>query len=301
MPKSGWMAGQTGFFLQKNEVCSKCGSESVTKLTGRNGQEVMKCTKKKCRHTMNLYKKNVLVRNLRLQDVLLLVYLWAEGIGFRAMQRMSGVGSKAVAKLLADIQQALMDHCLTNVPTMGGPNKIVEIDETEVGLKRKGVKGTPANIKMDVWGCVERQSGLVMFHIYKKLTSDGDHRFGPAKADEVLPLVSKTVALGTIIFSDGLAAYKNKLVEMGYKHDSVSHQAGEYAKNSRKKQLKGLRVHINTIEGVWGNFKNWIRGKLGVNRQRYPLYLYEFMWRHNTRITAPKSDFFHEILKLLCK
>ena len=42
----------------------------------------MKCTNYKCRHTMNLYKKNILVRNLRLQDVLLIVYLQSEGIGF---------------------------------------------------------------------------------------------------------------------------------------------------------------------------------------------------------------------------
>ena len=77
---------------------------------------------------------------------------------------------------------------------------------------------------------------------------------------------------------------KKKLVEMGYTHDSVSHQAGQYAKNSKKKALKGIRVHTNTIY-----------------RDRYPLYLYEFMWRHNIRITAPKSDVFHEILKLLCK
>ena len=185
-----------------------------------------------------------------------------------------------------------MDYCLANAPVMGGANKVVEIDETEVGLKRKGVKGTPAQIKMDVWGCVERESGLAMLHIFKKLNSDGHHRFGPAKASEVLPLVSKTVVPGSIIFSDGLAAYKNKLVEMGYKHDFVSHQAGEYAKNSRKKPLKGLRVHINTIEGVWGNFKNWIPGKLGVNRHRYPLYLYEFLWRHNAGITTPNCNFF---------
>ena len=105
---------------------------------------------------------------------------------------------------------------------------------------------------------------------------------------------------GSIIFSDGLAAYKKKLTKMGYTHDSVSHQVGQYAKNSKKKVLKGFRVHTNTIEGVWGNFKNWVRGKKGAYRDRYPLYLYEFMWRHNTRITTPNSEVFHEILKLLC-
>ena len=261
----------------------------------------MKCKKYFCRHTMNLYKKNALVRNLKLQDVLLVVYLWSEGIGFDAITRMTGVGRHGVSWLLADLQQAIMGHCMANPPIMGGKNKVVEIDETEVGKRQKGVKGTPSKIKMDVWGCVDRDSGLAMLHIFNKLDAKGHHRFGPANASEVLPLVAKTISPGSIIFSDGLAAYKKKLAEMGFTHDFVSHQAGQYAKNSRKKKLKGIRVHTNTIEGVWGNFKNWIRGKKGVYRDRYPLYLYEFMWRHNIRITAPNSDVFHEILKLLCK
>ena len=292
---------QTQGFLVKNDTCTKCGSKPLSAATRSSGQQRMKCTKKNCRHTMNLYQKNVLVRNLKLQDVLLIVYLWAEGIGFDAIKRLSGIAGSSVSRLLADIQQAIMDFCIANPPTMGGKNKVVEIDETEVGKRRKGVKGTPSKIKMDVWGCVDRDSGLLMLHIFNKLDGKGHHRFGPAKASEVLPLVAKTVSAGSIVFSDGLAAYKNKLVEMGFTHDFVSHQAGQYAKNSRKKKLKGIRVHTNTIEGVWGNFKNWVRGKKGVYRDRYPLYLYEFMWRHNTRILAPKSDIFHELLKLLCK
>ena len=295
---SVWLIKQG--FLQKNDMCTKCGSKSVSEVVGKNGQRVMKCTNYKCMATMNVYKKNVLVRNLKLPDVLLIVYLWAEGIGFAAIQRMTGVGTDAISRLLCDIQQAIMAYCIANPPVMGGSKKVVEIDETEVGVRRKGVKGTPAKIKMDVWGCVDRNSGLLMLHIFNKLNSKGHHRFGPANASEVLPLVTKTVAAGSIVFSDGLAAYKSQLAKMGYTHDFVSHQAGQYAKNSKKKVLKGVRVHTNTIEGVWGNFKNWVRGKKGIYRARYPLYLYEFMWRHNIRITAPTSNVFHEILKLLC-
>ena len=296
---AGWLQKQG--FLVLNDTCAKCGSKPLSAATGSYGQQIVKCTKKKCRHTMNVYKKNALVRNFKMQDVLLIVYLWAEGIGFDAIKRMTGIARTPVSKLLAEIQQAIMDHCMANPPTMGGPNKVVEIDETEVGKRRKGVKGTPSKIKMDVWGCVDRESGLAMVHIFNKLDAKGHHRFGPANSNEVLPLVAKTVTRGSIIFSDGLAAYKNQLTKMGFTHDYVSHQAGQYAKNSKKKKLKGIRVHTNTIEGVWGNFKNWIRGKKGVYRDRYPLYLYEFMWRHNTRIKAPNSDIFHEILKLLCK
>ena len=147
---SFWLIEQG--FLAKTDLCAKCGSTSLTQMSGRNGQQVMKCTKKNCRHTMNLYKKNALVRNFKLQDVLLMVYLWSEGIGFDAITRKTGIGRHAVSRLLADLQQAIMDHCMTNPPTMGGKNKVVEIDKTEVGKRRKGVKGTTSKIKMDVWG-----------------------------------------------------------------------------------------------------------------------------------------------------
>ena len=61
---AGWLIKQG--FLHKNDVCTKCCSKSVSEVTGEHGQQVMKCTNFKCRHTMNLYKKNILVRNLRL-------------------------------------------------------------------------------------------------------------------------------------------------------------------------------------------------------------------------------------------
>ena len=100
---------------------------------------------------------------------------------------------------------------------------------------------------MNVWGCVDRQTGLICFCPFQKLTKTGSHRFGPAKAAEVLPLVAKCVKKGSIVFSDGLRAYKSKLKRMGYQHSSVNHQSGEYARQSS--QYDGVVVHTNSIEG----------------------------------------------------
>ena len=108
---------------------------------------------------MNPYRKCLLVRNLAMKDVLLCTYLWCEKVGFSAIARMTGISRKAISSIIADIQQAMLTECLEHPPTMGGPGKIVEIDETEVGVRRKGVKGRPANIKMEqarnmmVWWC----------------------------------------------------------------------------------------------------------------------------------------------------
>ena len=66
---------------------------------------------------------------------------------------------------------------------------MVEIDETEVWKKRKGVKGTPSKVKMDVCGCVVLCFGTC--NVFKKLNNRGHYRFGPANGSEVLPLAAK--------------------------------------------------------------------------------------------------------------
>ena len=63
------------------------------------------------------------------------------------MKTMTGISNNGV---LDCIQNAIMDKCLKNPPLVGGHQKVVQIDETEVGKRRKEVKGRPSNIKMDV-------------------------------------------------------------------------------------------------------------------------------------------------------
>ena len=51
---------------------------------------------------------------------------------------------------------------------------------------------------------------------------------------------------------------QSKLKRMGHQHSSVNHQSGEYARQSS--QYDGVVVHTNSIECVWGSYKNWLRG-----------------------------------------
>ena len=110
---------------------------------------------------------------MKVRHVLLITYLWSEGVGFSAIKRLSGASNTGVTNLLGDMQQAVVDECLKNPPMIRGPNKVVEIDETEVGVRRKGIKRSPSNVRMDVWGCVERDSGLLVFHHFDKVNKYG--------------------------------------------------------------------------------------------------------------------------------
>ena len=109
---------------------------------------------------------------MKVRHVLLITYLLSEGVGFSAIKRLSGASNTGVTNLLGDMQQAIVDECPKNPPMIRGPNKVVEIDETEVGVRRKGIKEA-SNVEMDVWGCVERDSGLIVFHHFDKVKKHG--------------------------------------------------------------------------------------------------------------------------------
>ena len=74
--------------------------------------------------------------------------------------------------------------------------------------------------------------------------------------------------------TDELRSYVN-LPSIGYKHESVRHNIGEYGRGD---------VHTNGIEGYWSNLK---RGIIGVYHQVSPKHLHrycdEFAFRYNTR------------------
>ena len=186
---------------------------------------------------------------------------------------------------------------------LGGVGSVVEVDE-ESGRKRKGLHGHPTSVKMDVWETVDRRKKLVVFKSFKKWHATEDRRrCGPSSAAEVLPFVSQFIAKGTTVFSDGFRAYRCNLDEMGYPHESVKHADGQFVKTTAKKRLTRLvtsmgRVHTNTIDGYWGSFKIHMRGMKSLRTEHMPLFLAEFMWRHNTPILSPSTSIFVQMLAL---
>ena len=86
-----------------------------------------------------------------------------------------------------------------------------------------------------------------------------DNRFGPSSKEEVLPFVSKHIMPGTQIFSDGLRAYRDNLVKMGYPgSEYVSHKDGEFVRTC----TDGEKCHTNSIDGLWGLLKADLRYRL---------------------------------------
>ena len=97
----------------------------------------------------------------------------------------------------------------------------------------------------------------------------------------IRPIIEAAVAAGARIHTDEYASYA-RLPAWGYRHATVRHGRGEYA---RDEDGDGFReVHVNTMEGTWSLLRSsWLRPHRGVSQEKLPLYLGLSEFVHNAR------------------
>lgn len=94
------------------------------------------------------------------------------------------------------------------------------------------------------------------------------------------PIIKARVAAGALIHTDEYDIYA-RLPEWGYRHKTVCHGRGEYA---RDEDGDGFHeVHVNTTEGFWSLLRSWLRPHRGISQEKLPLYLAFFQFVHNAR------------------
>ena len=94
------------------------------------------------------------------------------------------------------------------------------------------------------------------------------------------PIIKATIAQGATVYTDEYAIYK-ALKQWGYKHDTVCHGTGEYARDDDQDGF--CEIHINTMEGFWSLLRSWLRPHRGISQEKLPLYLGFFQFVHNAR------------------
>jgi transposase len=100
------------------------------------------------------------------------------------------------------------------------------------------------------------------------------------KQATIRPLIAATIAPGTLVHTDEYDIY-SRLEEWGYRHKTVCHGKGEYARDEDGDGF--CEVHVNTMEGVWSLPRSWLRPHRGVSQEKLPLYLAFFQLVHNAR------------------
>ena len=96
----------------------------------------------------------------------------------------------------------------------------------------------------------------------------------------IRPFIETSIATGTLVHTDEYNVYA-RLEHGGYRHKTVCHARGEYA---RDEDGDGFgEVHVNTIEGFWSLLRSWLRPHRGISQEKLPLYLGFFQFVHNAR------------------
>lgn len=178
------------------------------------------------------------------------------GVSAKWLQRQTGVTYKTAWRMFREIRSMLDEG------EPGPLRGLVEVDETYIGGKKHG-QGRGAVGKAVVVGLHER-GGKVVAEVVPDV-----------KRRTLGPIIEHYVEPGSAIFTDELMTYGH-LRGRGFIHASVNHKA--------KKWVVDGVVHVNNLEGFWGNMKRGIDGahhKVGVRYLQH--YVDEWAFRFNHR------------------
>lgn len=242
--------------------CPRCGERSISRIETR---KLFECNAPSCRYQFSVTVGTVFQdSHLPLSKWFMAIYLMGEskkGISARQLQRTLDVTYKTAWYLAHRIRSAMEED--SPVPLSG----IVEVDETYVGGKSRGVKGKGGpgrgTKKAMVIGAVQR-GGEVRIRV-------GDR---PNKATLHAFIRENVADDAEAIHTDAWQAYGG-IGDADTAPEFVSHNQGEW--------IRGI-VHTNTVEGVWSLLKRSIVGSYHqLSTKHLPAYLDEVAFKFNNR------------------
>mmetsp|Transcript_12445 Transcript_12445/g.11279 ORF Transcript_12445/g.11279 Transcript_12445/m.11279 type:complete len:340 (-) Transcript_12445:128-1147(-) len=255
--------------------CSKCAS--FMRLSNYDNNPVWRCNSskdgKRCNTKIGFRLHSYFRRSKApLRKVLLIMYFWWMREEQQFAVKEADVSKQTVTDWYSFCRCLCRTYILDGWDQIGGPGKIVEIDESKFG-KRKYNKGK----RVDgcwVFGAIERPltlngKPLNATNIRVRVVED-------RKEDTLLGLINDWILPGTMIYSDCWAAY-NGITEMNnYGHLTVNHSTNFVDPSTG--------CHTNRIEGQWRQIKAFlprfgIKNKNGKKTNLLNLYLYEYTYR----------------------
>jgi transposase-like protein len=247
-------------------ICPHCGdTENHTKLKGKEHREgLYQCNACRQQFTVTvgtLFERSKIPLHIWLKATYLLMSS-KKGMSTRQLSRMLGVSVKSTWFMMHRIREALRDNPELAGP-LGGPNKVVEADETYVGGKAKNRAYREPPKKEAVFSLVERDGRVRSFHIPS------------VSAKTLRPILVTQIDRKSYLMTDEAGAYIKAGREFAG-HGSVTHSINEY--------VRGKFWHTNTVENYFSILRRGVNGVYQhVSQQHLKRYLGEFDFRYNTR------------------
>ena len=220
--------------------CPHCGSLRAHRMAGKTQAGYFLCND--CRDKFTVRTGSVMERShIPLHKWLLATHLMSaskKGMSAKQMERMLGITYRSAWFLCHRIREA-MDGAGHDGP-LGGPNTVVEADETYVGGKAKNRAFRKPAPKKAVVALVEREGQVRSFHVAN------------VTAKELRPLIVTSVDRASHLMTDESMVYTRVGREFAG-HSTVNHSASEYVK-------AGGFKHSNTAENFFSIFKRGVIG-----------------------------------------
>jgi len=196
-----------------------------------------------------------------------LVSTFHPGISAKQLQRQLGIGSHETAwAMLHKLRGAMV------APERELLKGEVEIDEFFLGGYEEGLKGGRQRGKKVLCGVAIEVRGRGSGRLRLAVLPDAS---GPA----LLTFTQVTTHTGAIVHTDGLQAYRG-LAKHGYDHRRRAQTSAAPAEQLLPRAHRAI-----------SNLKAWMHGThRGVSPEHLPVYLDEFVFRHNRRGT-PMAGF----------
>lgn len=187
------------------------------------------------------------------------MYEWAhESATIKRIARECGIKNE---QTICDWRMFLREICaqyfLQNPVQIGGPGRLVEIDES-MFVRRKHNVGRTVKTQWVFGGNEPATGNSFLVKVPDRST------------ETLLPIIQEFILPGTTIVSDCWPSY-NVLQEHGYQHLTVNHK--HYFVDP------DTGATTNHVERMWREAKQRNKRENGTHRQMLDSYLIEFMWR----------------------
>lgn len=193
-------------------------------------QKYAKSKKELCKTKVE-FRAGTFFENSKLSifQILGFVNLWVDAVPLKVICCQLEIDRSAAVNWSSFCREVVLDAFIANPMKLGGPGKIVEIDESKFG-KRKYHRGHHVEGQW-VFGGYERGSGRVFMIAVEK-----------RDANTLIPIIQQWIEPGTTIISDFWKAY-DCLNLAGFKHLKVNHSL--HFKDPE------TGAHTNAIESSW--------------------------------------------------
>lgn len=225
-------------------------------LNGR--RRTFRCTKRSCNVEFSCRKHTFFFgSSLNCAEILHLAYMWLNKSTQTQSMNQTGHSAPTVTVFHKHFRRLVSSTLDESNTIIGGPNIIVEVDETKLG-KRKYYRGHRVD---GVWVV----AGVELTAERKVFLVKVDNR----SAKTLLEIIEKHVAPGSIVHTDMHRGYCRLESQLGITHHTVNHS------KFFKDPVTG--IHTNTIEGTNNGLKIMIKPR---NRNKnIDDHLAEFIWR----------------------